>query len=202
MNREKALRQFREIEKLAGDLRLAADGWDEEWQTLIATLMSARTTDRVTIPIAQKLFDKYNNVSKLSKANVSDIASIIRGVNFYKTKSRNISELAKILMKEYNGKVPHDFDKLIELPGVGRKTANVFLAEQGHGTIGIDTHVNFIAKKMGWTKSDKQEKVEEDLKKIFPERLWGKLNWVLVRFGQTYKSRKEKNKILDKIKKL
>lgn len=202
ISQEKALRQFKKIEKLASDLRLAADGWDEDWQTLIATLMSARTTDRVTIPIAQKLFDKYSDVSKLSKASVNDIALVIRGVNFYKNKTKYIMELSKKLVKEYNGKVPHDFSKLVELPGVGRKTANVFLAEQGHGTIGVDTHLSYISNYMGWTKSEKQEKVEEDLKKIFPERLWGKLNWVLVRFGQTYRSRKEKNKILDEIKNL
>jgi len=202
MDKEKALRQFHAIEKMASDLRLAADGWDEDWQTLIATLMSARTTDRVTIPIAQRLFDKCKDINGLSKLSVGVIASIIRGVNFYKTKSRNISELSKILVKEYNGEVPHDFSKLIELPGIGRKTANVFLAEQGHGTIGVDTHVSYISNRMGWTKSEKQEKVESDLKKLFPERLWAKLNWVLVRFGQTYKSRKGKNKILDGIKRV
>ncbi|MEK6889527.1 MAG: endonuclease III [Nanoarchaeota archaeon] len=201
MNKEKALRQLKEIEKLASDLRLAADGWDEDWQTLIATLMSARTTDKKTILVATLLFTKFNSVEKLSKASYDDIANIIKPVNFYKTKSRNISELAKILVKEYNSKVPHDFDKLVELPGVGRKTANVFLAEQGHGAIGIDTHVSYISNYMGWTKSEKQEKVEEDLKKIFPEKLWGKLNWVLVRFGQTYRSRNKKNKILSEIRK-
>jgi len=131
---------------------------------------------------------------------VNNIASIIRGVNFYKTKSRNIANLSKILVKEYNSKVSHDFEKLIELPGIGRKTANVFLAEQGHGRIGVDTHVNWISKQMGWTKSDKQEVVEKDLEELFPRRLWGEINWILVRFGQTYRSRNEKKKILDRIR--
>lgn len=202
ISQEKAIRQFHAIEKLASDLRLAADGWDEDWKTLIATLMSARTTDKKTIPVATELFNKFNSVEKLSKASYDDIANLIRSVNFYKNKTKYIMELSRKLMEDYDGKVPHDFDKLIELPGVGRKTANVFLAEQGHGTIGVDTHVNWISKKMGWTKSDKQHIVEEDLKKLFPKRLWGKLNWVLVRFGQTYKSKNEKNKILDKIKKM
>jgi len=89
---------------------------------------------------------------------------------------------------------------LVKLPGVGRKTANVFLAVYGYGEIGVDTHVAYISKRMGWTNSDKQKKVEEDLKKIFPKRMWGKINWVLVRFGQTYTSKKEKNNILDKIR--
>jgi len=201
ISQQKALRQLHEIEKLASDLRLAADGWDCDWKTLVATLMSARTSDRVTIPIADKLFNKYNSVRELANAQLEDVEGIIRGVNFYKTKARNIIELVKILVNNYGGKVPHDFLKLIELPGVGRKTANVFLAEKGHGRIGVDTHVNWISKKMRWTKSNKQEDVEKDLEKLFPREYRGRLNWILVRFGQTYRSRKEKNKILDRIRK-
>ena len=188
------------IKKMARDLRLAADGWDEDWKILIATLMSARTTDKITIPVAQELFDRYDSVKKLSRARVSEIGKIIRGVNFYKTKARNISNLAKILVKDYGGKVPHDFEKLIELPGVGRKTANVFLAEQGQGRIGIDTHCQFISQQMGWTKNKDQHKIEMDLEKLFPEKYWGDINWILVRFGQTYPSRARKREIFKQIK--
>lgn len=200
--KERVLSQLKEIEKLASDLRLAADGWDEDWKTLIATLMSARTTDKKTIPTAEKMFSRYDGISKLSKARFNELAEYVRPVNFYKTKTRNIIELAKILNDKYNGKVPHDFAKLVELPGIGRKTANVFLAEKGHETIGVDTHVTWISRKMGWTKHISQDKIESDLQALFPRRYWGKLNWVLVRFGQTYKSRREKDKILDRIKKM
>lgn len=190
------------LKEMGRELRLAADGWDEDWKTLIATLMSARTTDKITIPIAERLFDKYDNVDKLSKAKVSDIGNIIRGVNFYKTKARHIKELARILVKDYNSKVPHDFSKLVELPGVGRKTANVFLAEQGHGRIGVDTHLSYCSQYLGWTKNKTQEKIENDLEGLFPERLWGELNWIVVRFGQTYTNRRIKNEILDKVKRM
>jgi endonuclease-3 len=200
MEQKKAIKQLMAIRKMGKDLRLAADGWPLDWQTLIATLMSARTTDKITIPIAQRLFDKYDNIKKLANAKYNEIALIIRGVNFYKTKTKHIIELAKILVGDYKGLVPHDFNKLIELPGVGRKTANVFLAEKGHGRIGVDTHVSYISQQMGWTKSDKQEIVERDLEGLFPERLWGDINWILVRFGQTYPSRAKKREILNKIK--
>ncbi len=202
MNSVKALRQFEELKKRAKELRLAANDWNADWKTLIATLMSARTTDKKTIPVAEGLFRKYDNINKLSRAKLKDVMKAIKPVNFYITKSKNIINLAKIIVKEYKGKIPHDFDKLIELPGVGRKTANVFLAEQGHGTIGVDTHVGYISKKLGWTKSEKQEEVEKDLKKLFPERMWGDINWVLVRFGQTHPNRREKNKLLDEIKRI
>jgi len=200
MDKDKALLQLREIEKLAGKIRLAADGWDEEWKTLIATLMSARTTDKKTIPVATQLFERFDSVEELSRARISQIAKIIRSVNFYKTKAKNIYNLSKILVKKYNSAVPHDFEKLVELPGVGRKTANVFLAEQGHGTIGVDTHLTYISNYLDWTKQKEQHKIELDLQKLFPKQLWGKLNWILVRFGQTYTNRRIKNEILDKIK--
>lgn len=202
MNTETAIKQLQEIEKLAKEIRLAADGWDQDWQTLIAILMSARTTDKKTIPTAQSLFEKYQSIEKLSQASQEDIENIIRQVNFYKTKSKNVLELAKILKEKYNSKVPHEFEKLVELPGIGRKTANVFLAEIGQNTIGIDTHVTYISNYLGWTKHEDQEGIEFDLKKLFPEDLWGKLNNVLVRFGQTYPSFKEKDALLDKIKEI
>lgn len=202
MNKERALRQFNEIKKLAREIRLAADGWDEDWKTLIATLMSARTTDKITIPIAEKLFAKYNSVEKLSNANIVDVAIIIKPVNFYKTKARNVIACAKAFVSLYGRKVPHDFSKLIELPGVGRKTANVFLAEKGFGRIGVDTHLSYISQYLGWSRNKTQEKIEKDLENLFPQRLWGDLNWVLVRFGQSYPNRKKKNELLDYIKKI
>lgn len=201
MNRKKAIRQLKALKAGGRELRLAADGWEEDWKTLVATLMSARTRDDVTIKIADGLYRRYKNVRELSHADLGEVKKIIRGVNFYKTKAKNIIACAKVLVFEYNGKVPHDFAKLIELPGVGRKTANVFFAEQGHGRIGVDTHVDYISHYLGWTHGKNQREVEKDLENLFPKRYWGDINWILVRFGQTYRGRKEKNKILDGIKK-
>ena len=200
MDKKRAILQFNNIKKKAKNIRLAADGWNKDWKTLISTIMSARTTDKKTIPVAGELFKKYKSVKALANAKISEVAKVIKPVNFYKTKSKNVVGCAKMLVSDYNGKVPRDFEDLVKLPGVGRKTANVFLAVQGYGEIGVDTHVAYISKKMGWTNSDKQKNIEEDLKKIFPKRMWGKINWVLVRFGQTYTSRREKNKILDEIR--
>ena len=202
MDEKTAIKQLNELKKLGKNLRLAADGWGAKWETLVATLMSARTTDARTIPTAQELFAKFNSIEKLSQASVGSIAKIIRPVNFYKTKARNISNLAKIIVKQYNGEIPMKFEELVELPGVGRKTANVFLAEYGHETIGVDTHVSYCAHRLGWTKHKEQHKIEKDLEELFPKRYWGELNWILVRFGQTYKSRREKNEILDRVKRI
>jgi len=196
----KHLKQLKLLEQNTSEKRLAAEDWKEPWQTLIATAMSARTKDSTTIPIANELFSKYNTIDKLSKAKIKDVEKIIRQVNYHKTKSRNVINCAKMLRKEYNGKVPLDFDKLVELPGVGRKTANVFLSEQGKDAIGVDTHINYISQKLGWTKNSKPERIEEDLKRLFPKKHWSSLNPILVRFGQTNTNRKKKDELLEKIK--
>ena len=194
------LRQFEELKRLGSSMRLAAEEWKEPWQTLVSTILSARTRDEKTIPIASELFKRYTGVDDLAKAKLRDVQKIIRPINFYKTKSKNIINCAKILAEKYKCEPPHDFDKLMELPGVGRKTANVFLSEMGEDTIGIDTHVSYCAQKLGWTKSDKPERIEEDLKRLFPKKYWKKINPILVRFGKTYTSRKEKDRILMKIR--
>ena len=196
----KHLNQLKELKKYSSNNRLAAEDWKEPWQTLIATALSARTKDTTTIPIANSLFSKYNSLEKLSKAKLSDVEEIIRRVNYYKTKSRNVVNCAKMLVKEYKGKVPLDFNELVKLPGVGRKTTNVFLSEMGDNTIGVDTHINYISQKLEWTKNKKPEKIEEDLKVLFPKEYWSSLNPILVKFGQTYTNRKKKDEILDKIR--
>lgn len=173
------------------DLRLAADDWDEDWKSLIATALSARTRDEKTIEVCNKLFSKYNSAEKLGKASLIDVEKIIKPVNYYKTKSKNIIKCAGIIAKKHSGNPPVNFSKLIELPGVGRKTANVFLSGMGRNTIGVDTHVAQISKKLGWTKNKKPELIEKDIKELFPRRLWRKINETLVRFGRSHRGRKQ-----------
>lgn len=199
---KKELKQLKKLKKLGGGMRLAAESWPSKFQTLISTILSARSLDETTIRISKELYEKYPNSKALSKANLKDIEKIVRPINFYRNKSKNIINCAKVLEEKYKGIPPEDFDKLIELPGVGRKTANVFLSEQGHPTIGIDTHITYISNYLGWTKSHKQEKIEEDLKKLFPEKYRQSLNPILVKFGKHYTSKKEKNKVLDEVKKI
>ncbi len=202
MKSERAIKQLRELEKLgsAKEMRLAAEEWDADWKILISTIMSAQSRDETTIPIAEKLFEKYKDVEKLSNANYSDVLKIFQGLNYNKTKAGNVINCAKELVEKHDGKVPHNFNKLIELPGVGRKTANVFLSEKGHDEIGVDTHVFYISSKLGWSNAKNRDKTEIDLRKLFPQKLWGKINPTLVRFGKSYTSRKEKDKLLDKIR--
>ena len=201
MNLETALKQLKLLAKNPKEMRLAAEEWKSPFQILISTALSARTRDETTIPVAETLFKKYPTSKKLSKAKLSEIQKIIRPVNFYKNKSKNIIECAIQIEKEFGGKVPMEIDELVKLRGVGRKTANVFLSEMGKPGIGVDTHVSYISQKLGWTKNKNQHKIEQDLKKLFPKKCWNKVNSTLVRFGKTHTSRKEKDKILNQIKK-
>src|SRR3972149_10098458 len=139
MDTKKAIRQLEALEGHGKLLRLAAE-WNKPWQSLISTILSARTRDDKTIEVSNKLYKRYRNLRELSNANLKDVWDIIREVNYYKTKTKHIIQGAKMLVSQYNSKIPHNFSKLVELPGVGRKTANVFLAHQGHATIGVDTH--------------------------------------------------------------
>lgn len=183
-------------------MRLAADSWDEEWKTLIATILSTRTRDEKTIPVAAELFKKYNTIRKLASSKLKDVQKIIKSINFYKTKSKNVINCAKIILEKYNGKIPMDFDELLKLPGVGRKTANVFLAEYGKDRIAVDTHLSYISQKLGWTKNKDPHKIEKDLEKLFPKKYWKHLNPILVRFGKTNTSKRKKDEILNSIKRI
>ena len=202
MNQKIALKQLEELRKQGHTMRLAAEEWDEPWQTLISIMLSARTRDEVTIEVCNRLFKRYKTVKALSKASLKDIQKMIYSVNFYRNKSKSVFRCSKELVSKYKGKVPYDFDKLIELPGVGRKTANVFLSEFGKDHIGVDTHVNYISHHLGWTKGKNQEQVENDIKRLFPRRYWKVVNRILVRFGKTHRSRRKENELLDKIKRI
>lgn len=199
---ETAIKQFNELSKFGREMRLAAEEWDSEFQTLIAIILSARSLDEITIKYAAILFEKYPTPEKLSHAHIKDVENIIFPINFYHNKSKYIINCAKELIEKYNSRVPRDIEKLIGLPGVGRKTANVFLSELSYETLGVDTHVSYISQKLGWTKNEAPHKIENDLKILFPKKYWNKINPVLVRFGKTHTSRREKDKLLEEIKKI
>jgi len=186
-----AISQLRKIEKLTDKEMLLAADWTEEWQVLISTILSAQTKDETTINISRNLYKKYPTLNKLAKAKLKDVKKIIKPINYHKTKAKHIIQTAGIIKNKYKGKIPHNLDKLLELPGVGRKTGNVFLAVHNHPAIGIDTHVAYLSQILGWTKNKHPHKIEEDLKKLFPKRYWSSINYILVRFGRIYKTRKK-----------
>ncbi len=196
------LNQFLKLKKLiekTPDKRLAAEGWKKEWKILIATILSAQNRDDRTIPVAEKLFKKYSTPKKLGSASLKNIEKEIKSMNYYKTKARNIKKTSGMIAKKG---IPETVEELVGFPGVGRKTANVFLAEaRGGAAIGVDTHVARLSRKFGWTKNLTPEKIEKDLEKLFPKKYWNSINYVLVKFGRTFgRSRKNEDNLIKEIK--
>jgi len=151
---------------------------------LIATILSAQSRDVKTIEICDVLFGKYSSVEKLGRARLSSIESIIRSINYYKTKARHIKESARIVAKDGIG---NSVEELMRLPGVGRKVANVYLVQvHNAAAIGVDTHVARISQKLGWSQNKDPHKIEKDLMELFPKRYWNSINYIVVRFGQTF----------------
>lgn len=156
------------------------------FQQLVATLLSSRTKDTTTIPIVKRLFTKYHTPRDFLNTRTELLAHDLYGIGFYRVKARNIQKLSKIILEEYNGKIPSTVDQLTALPGVGRKTANCMLnyAFQ-QPAIAVDVHVHRIANRLGWIQTKTPEETETALQKIIPQPLWIKVNMLLVGHGQT-----------------
>ncbi len=159
---------------------------EDPFYILISTVLSARNKDEMTIIATQKLFAKYKNPRQIAKAPIKKLEPLIKQSGFYKTKARRIKEISRILLEKYKGIVPDDFDKLIELPGVGRKTAGcVMVYAFNKPAIPVDTHVHRISNRLGWVKTKIREQTEQELMRIIPKKYWLDVNEVLVIHGQT-----------------
>ena len=152
---------------------------------LIGTILSARTKDESTTKVVKILFKKYKNPKQLANAKLVDVEKIIRPIGFYHVKSKRIIEVAKIIDSKYNGKVPEDLDTLVQLPGVGRKTANCVLVYAFEKpAIPVDIHVHRISNRLGLVKTKNPEETEIELMKKIPKKFWIDINDTFVMYGQ------------------
>ena len=160
--------------------------WNENpFKILITTILSQRTKDEITRLASKKLFSNANSSKKILNLSQKEIENLIKPVGFYKQKAKRIKEISKILLRKYKGKVPASREKLLELPGVGGKTADVVLCYAfGKEVIPVDTHVAIISRRLGLTKAKDPEKIREDLHKIVPKRFRRIFNLLLVEFGK------------------
>ncbi|MFC1507550.1 endonuclease III domain-containing protein [Thermoproteota archaeon] len=157
----------------------------DPFRILITTILSQRTRDENTRQASQKLFSKYHDVKSLSKANAKEVESLIQQSGFYRTKTRSIISVSKILVDCYNGEVPRDFNELMALPSVGRKTANCVLVYGFHvPAIPVDIHVHRISNRLGMVNTNKPEDTELKLREHIERRFWIELNEEFVKFGQ------------------
>ena len=155
------------------------------FELLVATILSAQCTDvRVNI-VTGELFKKYNTPEAFSNLSVKEISEEIKTCGLYKSKAEKIKQTSQMLCKLYNGEVPDEMEKLIELPGVGRKTANVVLSNAfGHDAIAVDTHVFRVSNRIGIVHTTVPEKTEFELMKAIPKKRWSHAHHLMIFHGR------------------
>lgn len=158
---------------------------NDPFKILVATILSARTSDKTTINACKKLFLKVNKIEDLNKFSEEEIEKMIYPVGFYHTKAEHLKKLPKILKEKFNNKIPQTVEELIELPGVGRKTANLVVAIAFEKpAICVDTHVHRIMNILGYIKTKTPFETEMALRKKLPIKYWTTINSILVAHGQ------------------
>ena len=155
------------------------------FQLIVAVALSAQTTDKSVNVVTPALFERYPDADSLSAADVEEVSEYIKRIGMYKTKARNIVGMAQKLVSDYDGQVPEDYDALVSLPGVGRKTANVVLSVGfGHQRIAVDTHVFRVANRIGLVHEKDVLKTELSLMERIPEERWSRTHHSLIYHGR------------------
>ena len=166
-------------------LRDLHDAETGPFSILIGTILSARTKDETTTKAVKALFLKYKNPEDLANAKIKDVEKIIKSIGFFRVKSKRIIEVARIIHKKYKDKVPDDLDTLVQLPGVGRKTANCVLVYAFEKpAIPVDIHVHRISNRLGLVETKNPEDTEQELMKKIDKKYWIEINDTFVMYGQ------------------
>lgn len=191
MNKKKVLKIISKLELHYPNAKCSLN-FSTSAELLVATMLSAQCTDKQVNKVTPQLFAEYPSVRELAEADIEKIKEIIRPTGFYNNKAKSIKESMFSLQKKYNGMVPDSLKELTQLAGVGRKTANVVLGDAfGIPGIVVDTHVKRIANRLGFTKSENVEKIEQDLMKSIDRDKWTLFGHMVIEHGRKYcKARK------------
>ena len=181
--------RLKKILAIIGEMYPEARGeldWETPFQLLIAVILSAQTTDKAVNKVTPNLWKRYPEIDDLANANLADVEDYLKTIGLYKNKAKNIIKTARAVLRDFNGKVPKTHEELESLPGVGRKTANVVLAEvYGIPSIAVDTHVSRIAKRLNISAPDADVKeIEQDLMKKIPKKDWILTHHRFIFFGR------------------
>ena len=159
--------------------------FDTPFEALVAIILSAQCTDKRVNLVTEDLYKKYNTPQQFASLDIKELEELIKPCGFYKNKAKNIKECARQIIEDFNGVVPQTMEDLTKLAGVGRKTANVMLAEiYKQDAIAVDTHVKRVSNRIGFVKSDDPYDVEMALKKIFPKDKWSRMHHLLIFLGR------------------
>jgi len=189
-----ALKIIRELKKLFPRSRVFLR-YKNAWELLVAVILSAQCTDKKINEVTRRLFKKYTKLDDYVHAKQGEFEHDIYETGFYRAKTRNILAAAKIIKKEFKGKIPKTMEEILLIPGVGRKTANIVL-QNVHGIvvgIPVDTHVKRLSRLLGLTKEVDPNKIERDLMEIFPKKDWTYISYAFIDYGRKYCSARKHN---------
>ncbi len=186
LNKEKSQTVLKKLKKKYPDAHCALEH-ENAYQLLLATILSAQCTDERVNQVTPFLFASYPNPKSLAAADQQEVEKIIHSTGFYKNKAKNLIGAAQKLVDLHHSEIPQDLEKLVELPGVGRKTANVVLGNCfGLATgVVVDTHVGRLSQRLGWTRHEDPIRIEKDLMKLFDTKEWVMLSHYLIQHGRT-----------------
>jgi endonuclease III len=173
------------LEKQYPDAKTALN-YSNPLEILVATMLSAQTTDERVNIVTQNLFKKYHTFEDYGKVDIKELEQDIRSTGFYHNKARNLQNAAKLLVEKYHSQVPKTMEELLELPGVARKTANIVIYN-AYGKIegvAVDTHVHRLSQRLGLTENEDAAKIEQDLMQITPKEKWMELTDLLIFHGR------------------
>jgi len=177
----------------------SALNWRNPFELLVATILSAQSTDEIVNRVIKDLFKKYPTAEALAAADRAELERDIYSTGFYRRKAKSIQTMAQKLVDEFDGQVPENMEEMLALPGVARKTANVVLNEAVHSQTGnyegiaVDTHVKRVAYRLGLTDQTDPEKVEQDLMALLPRRSWRQVGNALILLGRQYCTARKPN---------
>lgn len=159
--------------------------YEDVWQLLVVTVLSAQTLDDTVNRVAPELFARWPGPEDLAGADPEEVEAVVYPTGFYRQKAKSVIGLAQAITDEHGGEVPRDLDAMTALPGVGRKTASVVLAEAWDlPAIAVDTHVRRVSRRLGLTTNHDPAKVERDLKALYPRRRWSGISMRFIQFGR------------------
>ena len=185
-NREKVLIIIKRLKKEYAGTPLTALRFSTPFELLVATILSAQTTDVQVNKVTPGLFKKYRGIEDFAKATAEQIARDINSVNFFNNKAKSIQKAAVMILEQFGGEVPRTMEELVTLPGVARKTANIVLSSAFgvNEGIAVDTHVKRLSYLLGLTKHTDPVKIEQDLLVITPQKEWADLSHLLIYHGR------------------
>jgi len=184
-DRERAIEICRRLGELWPEAHIALE-WDTPWHLLVAVILSAQTTDVGVNKVTPVLFERYPEPADLAAADPSEVEAIVKPTGFYHNKTKSIMGASRMIVTEFDGRVPDTMEELMRLPGVARKSANIVLTSAFGKVEGIavDTHVKRLAGRLGFSKATDPDKIERDLMALLPQEWWGTFNFRFINLGR------------------